>query len=247
MWTRFCCASAVAQDSGSCRTAPRVSTLAPRLTIRARGRLTRASCSRNATRLREFVQPWLATSETAFTWSSLTDRQTVVGIAAGLHSGEVRWISIHQIVTSAKMNPINGFGDHRSASTAEFENIREQLQPPTCARAGQTIEFELEIWRRRPDLNRGWRFCRPLPYHLATAPVGTIDCAGKVRPRLCAGATTTARVRAGEDRHRSQHSSESPSTFALRATADNLRCAKVGAGNGIRTRDFDLGKVALYH
>ena len=22
---------------------------------------------------------------------------------------------------------------------------------------------------------------------------------------------------------------------------------KVGAGNGIRTRDFDLGKVALYH
>ena len=27
-------------------------------------------------------------------------------------------------------------------------------------------------WRRRPDLNRGWRFCRPLPYHLATAPTG---------------------------------------------------------------------------
>jgi hypothetical protein len=25
----------------------------------------------------------------------------------------------------------------------------------------QTIEFELENWRRRPDLNRGWRFCRP--------------------------------------------------------------------------------------
>src|SRR4029077_9817843 len=27
-----------------------------------------------------------------------------------------------------------------------------------------------EGWRRRPDLNRGWRFCRPLPYRLATAP-----------------------------------------------------------------------------
>ena len=26
-----------------------------------------------------------------------------------------------------------------------------------------------------------------------------------------------------------------------------LQGAKVGAGNGIRTRDFDLGKVALYH
>ena len=25
------------------------------------------------------------------------------------------------------------------------------------------------------------------------------------------------------------------------------RKRKVGAGNGIRTRDFDLGKVALYH
>src|SRR6185503_8124524 len=27
-----------------------------------------------------------------------------------------------------------------------------------------------QYWRRRPDLNRGWRFCRPLPYRLATAP-----------------------------------------------------------------------------
>ena len=33
------------------------------------------------------------------------------------------------------------------------------------------FEFELKVWRRRPDLNRGWRFCRPLPYHLATAPL----------------------------------------------------------------------------
>ena len=24
--------------------------------------------------------------------------------------------------------------------------------------------------RRHPDSNRGWRFCRPLPYHLAMAP-----------------------------------------------------------------------------
>ena len=26
-----------------------------------------------------------------------------------------------------------------------------------------------------------------------------------------------------------------------------LRGKEIGAGNGIRTRDFDLGKVALYH
>ena len=25
-------------------------------------------------------------------------------------------------------------------------------------------------WRRRPDSNWWWRFCRPLPYHLATSP-----------------------------------------------------------------------------
>ena len=25
--------------------------------------------------------------------------------------------------------------------------------------------------RRHPDLNRGWRFCRPLPYHLAMPPL----------------------------------------------------------------------------
>jgi hypothetical protein len=36
-------------------------------------------------------------------------------------------------------------------------------------------------WRRRPDLNRGWRFCRPLPYHLATAPFES--CAGNRRPK----------------------------------------------------------------
>ena len=33
----------------------------------------------------------------------------------------------------------------------------------------------------------------------------------------------------------------SEDNFCLRSSA------KVGAGNGIRTRDFDLGKVALYH
>ena len=40
-------------------------------------------------------------------------------------------------------------------------------------------------------------------------------------------------------------------TVARRAPARTIfagRCgAEIGAGNGIRTRDFDLGKVALYH
>jgi hypothetical protein len=40
-----------------------------------------------------------------------------------------------------------------------------------CALRWATLPvFMSEGWRRRPDLNRGWRFCRPLPYLLATAP-----------------------------------------------------------------------------
>src|SRR5262249_9060650 len=71
-------------------------------------------------------------------------------------------------------------------------------------------------WRRRPDLNRGWRFCRPLPYHLATAPLETAR-----GPRRAACDRLTRGIGAPGVRN--------------------------GAGNGIRTRDFDLGKVALYH
>src|SRR5205085_672688 len=31
--------------------------------------------------------------------------------------------------------------------------------------------FSRGCWRGRPGLNRGWGFCRPLPYHLAAAPL----------------------------------------------------------------------------
>ena len=34
---------------------------------------------------------------------------------------------------------------------------------------------------------------------------------------------------------------------ARRGSEDGRGKGDVGAGNGIRTRDFDLGKVALYH
>jgi hypothetical protein len=38
-------------------------------------------------------------------------------------------------------------------------------------------------------------------------------------------------------------------TWVPRLQSECLCCrlSKIGAGNGIRTRDFDLGKVALYH
>src|SRR5687767_16036789 len=52
----------------------------------------------------------------------------------------------------------------------------------TFARTGMDPEWTAKGWRRRPDLNRGWRFCRPLPYHLATAPLGCAYAVG-LRPQ----------------------------------------------------------------
>ena len=49
-----------------------------------------------------------------------------------------------------------------------------------------------EGWRRRPDLNRGWRFCRPLPYLLATAPH---EGRKTVRLRACGATADNLRER----------------------------------------------------
>src|SRR5687767_2885616 len=84
----------------------------------------------------------------------------------------------------------------------------------TFARTGMDPEWTAKGWRRRPDLNRGWRFCRPLPYHLATAPVGT-RLYGRVRPRLRGGYDSATRGGA----YRSF--AASGSAFALRR--DNFR------------------------
>src|SRR5687767_1199056 len=102
---------------------------------------------------------------------------------------------------------------------------------------GESVGRLKEIWRRRPDLNRGWRFCRPLPYHLATAPFSLREStrtAGQVGlPKINPSTFAASPLRW--------------TTFAWLANRSPRKRAKVGAGNGIRTRDFDLGKVALYH
>jgi hypothetical protein len=33
-------------------------------------------------------------------------------------------------------------------------------QPPSCEPRKPDATYEAKFWRRRPDLNRGWRFCR---------------------------------------------------------------------------------------
>jgi hypothetical protein len=40
---------------------------------------------------------------------------------------------------------------------------------PSCTVQAQTTRFSEEIWRRRPDLNRGWRFCRFRGFPFLTA------------------------------------------------------------------------------
>ena len=166
-------------------------------------------------------------------------------------------------------------------------------------------------------MNRGWRFCRPLPYHLATAPLEGIRWTRPTPHRTrrvwsnqqrqssgeqpaFARATTTDGGAGLERRARSGVGDEAPSSCRLltrlkisrarangaeraakrrhpqfrqltrlrisltraagtelaakrqRSEGRQLGCRgpqrfKIGAGNGIRTRDFDLGKVALYH
>ena len=48
-----------------------------------------------------------------------------------------------------------------------------------CARVkcghAQRAHLQERSWRRRAESNRRWRFCRPLPYHLATPPYARCD------------------------------------------------------------------------
>ena len=57
----------------------------------------------------------------------------------------------------------------------------------------------IKDWRRRPDLNRGWSFCRALPYHLATAPIERMSASllgscGQRPERRALGVPTAARA-----------------------------------------------------
>ena len=86
-------------------------------------------------------------------------------------------------------------------------------------------------------------------------------CTKKIRPRL--GAATTAMVRLKPDTTTMVRLKPDTTTMVrLKPDATNVRLTAdttnrgtggeghrsfSGAGNGIRTRDFDLGKVALYH
>jgi len=48
-----------------------------------------------------------------------------------------------------------------SESGANSRAFRSNKKSPADAGTDPNREFSEEKWRRRPDLNRGWRFCRP--------------------------------------------------------------------------------------
>ena len=79
-------------------------------------------------------------------------------------------------------------------------------------------------WRRRPELNRGKRFCRPLRNHSATTP----------RERLKTDQVCVLLVLG-----------QRPAALSGRCKPMN-RNTKHGAGKGARTLALNLGKVALY-
>src|SRR3954453_22671258 len=103
-----------------------------------------------------------------------------------------------------------------------------------------------EGWRRRPDLNRGWRFCRPLPYHLATAP-----CWEMVAPKeptdptsylewwSCLEAATTAYDQEGVSVHSSSpHTQEGAAVTELAA---KRQCSGGRQAGGRGPRRFKIG------
>lgn len=53
------------------------------------------------------------------------------------------------------------------------QNVPGEIRTPD-RRLRRPLLYPAELlghkWREYPDLNRGWRFCRPVPYHLAILP-----------------------------------------------------------------------------
>ncbi len=85
-------------------------------------------------------------------------------------------------------------------------SVSGKRSPPELTARGDWHYHRPKSERRRPELNRGTRFCRPLPNHSATSPCG------------------------------------GPSDLVFTST----KFDRSGAEDGIRTRDLNLGKVALY-
>ena len=75
---------------------------------------------------------------------------------------------------------------------AEAESISaEHFKISRYPKRNTSQQAGVSFWRRHPDSNWGWSFCRALPYHLAMSPYGP-----RTEPAaVCAGAGDEARTR----------------------------------------------------
>ena len=89
-----------------------------------------------------------------------------------------------------------------------------------------------KIWRRRPELNRGWRFCRPLPYRLATAPLESTE--EKETRRADALALSTAGELTGGSHHHKQLITYHAQSRAKRAPRERSGASKRAARERVR-------------
>ncbi len=73
-----------------------------------------------------------------------------------------------------------------------------------------------------------------------------MDHYGHIAPEDVAGAVAVL-DEAGTGTAASSGTGRQPDGTRKMKSPENRALRAIGAGNGIRTRDFDLGKVALYH
>ena len=101
-----------------------------------------------------------------------------------------------------------------------------------------------KIWRLRAESNRRTRLCRPLHDHSATQPLHFLLSSrlGRCSARYLFGSTTGSPFPV---RHITRMEIDNQSHGQKKPRSN--RGLETGAGNEIRTRDPNLGKVVLYH
>ena len=83
-----------------------------------------------------------------------------------------RWCTITRWCIKNRQNPTQ----NRCENRCGFVRITQKSpKQGLFSVAVNCINITVFIWRCHPDLNRGWRFCRPRPYRLAMAPCFAIN------------------------------------------------------------------------
>src|SRR5579859_2766772 len=155
------------------------STDLPRQTVRGGGERTRASVDAGP-RAADGTQPL----RTPRTRKAGTFRSQILGVARRLRrlsgAGILHPRDRAELRAGCHRDEHGAAWFRRSAARPRLgPAARYQLPCPPARRAegiwrvtaaASSVTRRGSGWRRRPESNWGWRFCRPLPYHLATSP-----------------------------------------------------------------------------